>query len=139
MNEQRYNVHELPVLVIDDMRSARAVLSDMLKDLGFRRTLEAKDGAEALEMLKVTRVQLILCDFLMEGMSGVEFLEELKRSCPDQIPPVIFVSALGDVSSVEAAMELGATDYLVKPVSFGKFRRKIEHTLGVRTAVEAVC
>jgi CheY-like chemotaxis protein len=139
MNEQRYNPHDLPVLVIDDMRSARAVLSDMLKDLGFKHTLEARDGLEALEMLKVTRVQLILCDFLMEGMSGVEFLEQLKRSGISEIPPVIFVSALGDVSSVEAAMELGATDYLVKPVSFGKFRRKIEHSLGIRTSVEALC
>ncbi|MFN4897175.1 MAG: PleD family two-component system response regulator [Pseudomonadota bacterium] len=134
MNEHRNAMSDLSVLVIDDMRSARAVLGDMLRDLGFKHTLEANDGAQALEMLEKSPVQLILCDFLMEGMNGVEFLEELKKRCSGETPPVIFVSALGDVASVEAAMKLGATDYLVKPVSFGKFRRKIEHSLGLRVS-----
>ena len=139
MIEQSSPTSNLPVLIVDDMRSARAVLSDMLKDLSFKNTLEASDGVAALAILKEQPVQLILCDFLMAGMNGVEFLEELKKTCPDTIPPVIFVSALGDVSSVEAAMELGATDYLVKPVSFGKFRRKIESSLGIRQPAHAHC
>lgn len=139
MGEQHSDKNNLPVLVIDDMRSARAVLNDMLRDLGFNKTVEAQDGAEALAKLKETEVQLILCDFLMEGMNGVEFLEELKRTCPGKLPPVIFVSALGDVASVEAAMELGATGYLVKPVSFGKFRRKVELSLGLRSSAAMEC
>ena len=139
MDEQRSHLQDLPVLVIDDMRSARIVLSDMLKDLGFKQPLEARDGAEALEVLKDNQVQLILCDFLMEGMNGVQFLDQLKKSNIQEIPPVIFVSALGDVSSVEAAMGHGATDYLVKPVSFGKFRRKIEHSLGIRATGDVLC
>lgn len=107
-------------------------MNDMLRELGFENTLEARDGAEALAKLKETEVQLILCDFLMEGMNGVEFLEALKKSCSGVLPPVIFVSALGDVASVEVALGLGAADYLVKPVSFGKFRRKIENSLSAR-------
>jgi PleD family two-component response regulator len=90
-------------------------------------------------MLKKNPVQLILCDFLMEGMNGIEFLEQLKDSHDSEHPPVIFVSALGDVSSVESAMKLGATDYLVKPVSFRKFKRKIESTLCPRDAILASC
>ncbi len=132
MNEQHVERNKLPVLVIDDIRSARAVLNDMLKELGFESTVEARDGVEALATLKSTEVQLILCDFLMEGMNGVEFLEELKKTCTNNPPPVIFVSALGDVASVEVALKLGAADYLVKPVSFGKFRRKIENSLSSR-------
>ena len=123
---------ELPVLVIDDVKSARAIACDMLKDLGFNHCLEASDGFEALEILKHTQVQLILCDFIMEGMSGVEFLYHLQNQPSRCSAPVIFVSALGDVSSVEAAMQLGANDYLVKPVSFRKFRRKVEGILGIR-------
>jgi two-component system chemotaxis response regulator CheY len=133
--KERHCAHkDLPVLIIDDMRSARAILGDMLKDLGFKKTIEARDGAEALAKLKQNEVQLILCDFLMDGMNGVDFLKELKKSYLDKSPPVIFVSSLGDVASVETAMELGATDYLVKPVSFGKFRRKVENSLGMRPA-----
>jgi two-component system chemotaxis response regulator CheY len=54
------NTPQLPVLVIDDVKSARAVLCDMLNELGFRECLEAQDGFEALEILRRTPVQLIL-------------------------------------------------------------------------------
>jgi CheY-like chemotaxis protein len=139
MDEKIPGISDQPVLVIDDLKSARAVLSDMLKDLGFLRILEASDGDEALKMLQKNPVQLILCDFLMEGMNGIEFLEHLKNSSQNEHAPVIFVSALGDVSSVESAMKLGATDYLVKPVSFRKFKRKIESTLLPKSGTLASC
>ncbi len=134
MEEKLHGISDLPVLIVDDVRSARVLLGDMLRELGFSTFIEARDGSEALEKLKTTPVQLVLCDFLMEGMSGIDFLNELRGHSEIQHPPVIFVSAVGDVSSVEAAMELGATDYLVKPVSFRKFKRKIEHTLGLNGA-----
>jgi len=139
MDEKIPGISNEPVLVIDDLKSARAVLSDMLKDLGFPRILEASDGDEALKMLQKNPVQLILCDFLMEGMNGIEFLEHLKNLSANGHAPVIFVSALGDVSSVESAMKLGATDYLVKPVSFRKFKRKIESTLLPKSGSLASC
>jgi CheY-like chemotaxis protein len=134
MKERSCARKDLPVLIIDDMRAARTVLGDMLKGLGLNKTLEASDGKEALATLKTNEVQLILCDFMMDGMNGVEFLRELKKSYPDGAPPVIFVSSLGDVASVETALKLGASDYLVKPVSFGKFRRKVENSLGPRSS-----
>lgn len=120
---------ETSVLVIDDVSSTRALLIDMLRDLGFTRCVEATDGAQALEVLKTQRVDLILCDYLMEGMSGIEFLTSLKKG-EETAPPVLLVSALGDVSSVETAIKVGACDYLVKPVSFRKLRRKVESALG---------
>lgn len=116
------------VLVIDDVASTRALLMDMLTELGISRCFEAADGSEALEVLKSCEVNLILCDYLMEGMSGIDFLNSLK-AVSDKTPPVLLVSALGDVSSVETAIGLGACDYLVKPVSFRKLRRKVESAL----------
>lgn len=121
---------ETSVLVIDDVSSTRALLIDMLRDLGFSRCMEATDGAKALEVLETQQVDLILCDYLMEGMSGIEFLTTLKNR-EKTAPPVLLVSALGDVSSVETAIDVGACDYLVKPVSFRKLRRKVESALGV--------
>lgn len=116
----------LPVLVIDDVQSARAILCDMLRELGFTNLIEAKDGQEALRILAEREVQMIFCDNVMEGMSGIDFLTHLRnhRSCSEV--PVIFVSAVGDVSIVEEAIDLGAVDYVVKPVSFRKLRRKID-------------
>jgi CheY-like chemotaxis protein len=134
MEENLFTVEEKPVLVVDDLSSARMVLSDMLKDLGFRTCLEAKNGQEALKILSDNEVQLVFCDFLMAGMNGMDFLRELKSIAPEKIPPIIFVSSIGDVESVEQALKLGARDYLVKPLSFGKLRRKVAGILGTVSA-----
>jgi two-component system chemotaxis response regulator CheY len=130
--------HNLPILIIDDVDSARAVLRDMLTELGFTRFLEARDGTEALAILKESQVQLIFCDNLMEGMSGLEFITNLRGLEDFSDVPVIFVSAVGEVSTVEDAMENGAADYLVKPISFRKLRRKVEEALRPETAHQPV-
>ena len=122
------SISNTSVLVIDDVASTRALLIDMLKELGFAQCFQAADGAQALQVLQAHTVDLVLCDYLMEGMSGIEFLTSLKSST-EKTPPVLLVSALGDVSSVETAIEVGAFDYLVKPVSFRKLRRKVESAL----------
>ena len=116
----------LPVLVIDDVQSARAILCDMLRELGFTRLLEAKDGQEGLQILAKQEVQMIFCDNVMEGMSGIDFLTNLRNHRTGSDVPVIVVSAVGDVSTVEEAIDLGAVDYVVKPISFRKLRRKID-------------
>lgn len=123
---EAHHDEKLPVLIIDDVQSARTLLCDMLKELGFTSFVEAKDGQEGLEILKKQPVQMIFCDNLMDGMSGIDFLTCLRthRSCADV--PVIFVSAVGDVSTVEEAIDLGAVDYVVKPISFRKLRRKVD-------------
>jgi CheY-like chemotaxis protein len=136
MEERIEGLSELPVLVIDDVSPARAVLCDMLYELGFQTCIEARDAAEALDVLRTTRVQLILSDVVMDGMTGIELLTYMKRKRMPDLPPIIFVSALGDVSSVESAMGLGASDYVVKPVSFRKLRRKIENALGMSKSPE---
>jgi two-component system chemotaxis response regulator CheY len=125
--------NELPVLIIDDIDSARAVLRDMLSELGFTNFLEARDGREALRILKDSMVQLIFCDNVMEGMSGLEFITALRGLADFTTVPVIFVSAVGEVSTVEEAIENGAADYLVKPISFRKLRRKVEDALRPQT------
>ncbi len=117
------------VLVIDDADATRVVLCDMLKELGFTACVEARDGREALSKLGNAGVQLILCDNIMEGMTGLEFLRELRATPQHATTPVIFVSAVGAVSTVEEAISQGASDYLVKPVSFRKLRRKVEEVL----------
>jgi len=119
----------LPILIVDDVYSARTVLKDMLHELGFSSVVEARSGREALDILSCQNVRMILCDHVMEEMTGLEFLQKLKQLGANAQAPVIFVSAIGEVSTVEEAIELGAADYLVKPISFRKLRRKIEDVL----------
>lgn len=120
---------DLPILIIDDVESARFLLKDMLRELGFSEFLEAQDGTEALAILRANPVQLIFCDYVMEGMSGMEFLHAAQELEGFTMVPIIFVSAVGTVSTVEAAIDRGAADYLVKPLSFRKLRRKVEEVL----------
>jgi len=118
------------VLVIDDVDATRSVLCDMLRELGFASSVEARNGREALEKLRGSQVELILCDNVMDEMDGVAFLRALRSDAHHKQTPVIFVSAVGEVPRVEEAIALGATDYLVKPVSFRKLRRTIDVALG---------
>ena len=101
----------------------------MLKEMGFKRCLQAGNGKEALEVMERVPVQLVFCDFMMEGMNGLDFLKALQSRNSEDLPPIIFVSSIGDVQTVENALTLGASDYLVKPVNFRKLRLKIERAL----------
>jgi len=137
MTTQQAN--DLPVLIIDDVDAARFVLRDMLRDLGFSKFLEARDGRAALDLLQNNPVQLIFCDYVMEGMSGLDFLNCVREVESATDTPIIFVSAVGTVSTVETVIEKGAADYLVKPISFRKLRRKVEDVLRRHDAANTAC
>ena len=116
---------EPQVLVVDDVPATRAMLRDMLLEMGCKDILEAGDGKEALDILKNHRAQLIVCDNAMRGMSGLDLLYQL-RNHPYLVDiPFIIVSSSDDREMIDAAFELGADDYLVKPISFQLFKRKI--------------
>lgn len=129
MNNTSIVPFDSSVLIIDDLVSARLLLADMLKELGFTRCFQARDGREGLEVMQRTSVKLVFCDFIMDGMNGLEFLKALRAENLHTIPPIIFVSSAGDLQSVESALTWGATDYLVKPVNFRKLQAKIERAL----------
>ncbi len=117
-------------LVIDDVRAARAVLLDMLSELGLQNCLQAASGREALGILEQESVDLIFCDFMMFEMDGPQFLVELTKIKPAQSPQVIFVSSLSDEQSMREVSALGVNHYIVKPVDFKELRTVVGSTLG---------
>lgn len=122
------------VMVIDDVPETRMLLRDMLEEMGFLSVIEASNGRDALEKLKSKPAHLILCDHVMEEMSGLDLLSQL-RNHPYLVDiPFIVVSAVGDVLVIETALDLGADDYLMKPVSFQLLRRKVSDVLRRRCA-----
>ena len=122
------------VMVIDDVPETRMLLRDMLEEMGFLSVIEASNGRDALEKLKSNPAHLILCDHVMEEMSGLDLLSQL-RNHPYLVDiPFIVVSAVGDVPVIETALDLGADDYLMKPVSFQLLRRKVSDVFRRRCA-----
>lgn len=119
----------LQVMVVDDIPSTRAIIKDMLEELGFLHIVEAGGGQEALDTLRKEGVHLIVCDHSMKDMTGVELLTELQRDPQLSQIPLIIASATSDTTVMKSALEAGAADFIVKPVSFQLLRRKVVDVL----------
>ncbi len=108
----------LNILVIDDEPFIRNLIARLLRDLGVRKVVEAKDGAEGLNKVSL-HIDLIICDLEMPNMDGFEFVRQLRTldSIPKPTVPVLILTGHGDENSVRGAIDLGINGYLVKPVS----------------------
>ncbi|MCB9419367.1 MAG: response regulator [Ardenticatenaceae bacterium] len=103
------------VLVVDDNKDVRELLAARLERRGYE-VKTAVNGRHALELLQETPVDLILLDIMMPEMNGYETLEKLQADPTWQHIPVVVLSALDDMNSVIKCIELGADDYLFKPI-----------------------
>jgi two-component system chemotaxis response regulator CheY len=118
------------VLVVDDLPSTRMLVVDMLREMGFTEIIEASNGVEALKKIVDNKPSLMVCDYVMNGMSGVDLLRVI-RTMPELASlPVIMLSSNREVPFVDSALAAGATDYLVKPVSFNMLKRRILEIFG---------
>ena len=103
------------ILVVDDSPTNLQVLVRMLDGSG-HRILAARDGVSALEIARRGRPDLVLLDIMMPGMDGFEVCRSLKADESTRDAVVIFLSARGDVSDKVSGLELGAADYITKPI-----------------------
>ncbi len=117
---------EAKILIVDDDRSNRQVLTDLLRP--YAQISLAKNGIQALELIKTNRPSLILLDIMMPEMNGLDFLKHLQHQQYEFYIPVIVISAKNEVEDEEASFELGACDYITKPFqpSIVKARVKIQ-------------
>ena len=104
------------ILVIDDNDDIRGLLSLVLQKEGYE-VLEAAGGSEALIKINESKPDLILLDVMMPGLSGLEVLATIRESREKKISevPVIMITAKSTTDDIDAAIELGANSYIVKP------------------------
>ena len=114
------------ILIVDDDRTFRLVTSDVLRDEGYR-VVPVQDIDEARKRLAEEPFDLILCDLVMEGGSGLQLLEYSKSQQIEA--PFIMITGFASVDSAVEAMKLGAEDYITKPCSHDALLLKIERTL----------
>lgn len=125
------------VLCIDDEEEILAELVYELSKSGFN-ALGAANGEEALKLLKTNRPDVILCDIIMPGLSGMELLTRIRQEYPSlSSTPFIFLTALIDRTHVLEGLKLGADDYLTKPVDFEVLGMKISRNLELVKRVRA--
>ena len=101
-------------LVVDDSRVIRKVASRILEDLGFE-IAEAEDGQKALDECGNVMPDVIILDWNMPVMNGLEFLLELRRSPGGDKPKVVFCTTENDMDHITKAIEAGANEYIMKP------------------------
>jgi DNA-binding NtrC family response regulator len=120
----------LSILVVEDGQSQREVMRDFLREKG-HDVSEAEQGEEALDLLGRNYVDLLLIDYKMPGMDGMELLERVKRVNPEI--DVIMMTAYGTVETAVQAMKAGAADYITKPIELDELLILIDRISERRT------
>jgi len=109
----------IKILIVEDEKNQRELLSSSLKD--DYDTITAASGKEAFEIFEDDRtIGIIISDFKMDDMDGIELLKRVKRHAPDVI--FILITAYASVSSAVTALKLGAYDYITKPIVIEKLK-----------------
>jgi DNA-binding NtrC family response regulator len=114
------------VLIVDDEKNIRLTLSETIKSMKLAAET-AVNGEEALSKIKQQSVHLVLLDYKLPGMDGLEVLQRVRATHPDL--PVVFITAHGTVESAVEAMKLGAVDFLQKPFAPQEIREVVSAAL----------
>jgi two-component system chemotaxis response regulator CheY len=120
------------VLIVDDMKMVRARLKLILQDLNAGKVQEAQDGKAALEVLKAGGVDLVLSDWNMPNMTGIELLQAIRALKGAENVPVIFITSESQKTAIVQSLMAGVTDYVVKPFSDDQVKQKILSALKIK-------
>jgi PAS domain S-box-containing protein len=128
--------HERPlVLVVDDDETIRVMLPEALDAAGFESHV-AKDGLESLSAFKELRPDLVLMDVLMPRMNGFTACSSI-RECPGgEYVPILMMTGLEDIDSIHRAYEVGATDFITKPVNVALLGHRMRYMLRTKQTVD---
>lgn len=118
------------VLVIDDFQTMRRIVVNLLRQLGFTNVTEAEDGQAAWEKLQVDNIDLIVSDWNMPNMNGLELLKKVRSSDKYKATPFIMVTAEGKRENVIAAVQSGVSNYIVKPFNAATLKEKLTKVIG---------
>ena len=120
----------IEVLVVDDFATMRRILKNILRQIGFTNISEADDGKSALNMLKKQKFDLVLCDWNMPEMSGLELLKKVKADDGLKDIPFVMVTAEAQKDNIIQAVQAGVSNYVVKPFTAETINEKLEKVFG---------
>ena len=119
---------EMKILVVDDFSTMRRIIKNLLRDLGFNNTSEADDGLTALPMLKSGNFDLLVTDWNMPGMQGIDLLKAVRADEDENLKsiPVLMVTAEQKKEQIVEAAQAGVNGYIVKPFTALILKEKLE-------------
>lgn len=120
----------MKVLIVDDQQSMRRVLRDLLNDFDFENIEEASDGATALEMLRSERFGLVISDWDMAPMTGIDLLREVRKDPELRELPFVMVTGESKTENKMMAKQAGVSQYIVKPVTAATLKPRLSRVIG---------
>ncbi|MGG5812151.1 chemotaxis response regulator CheY [Falsiroseomonas sp. CW058] len=120
----------LKVLVVDDYKTMTRIIRNLLKQIDINDSDEAADGHEALAKLRAGHFHLVISDWNMQPMTGLDLLKEVRSDARLKDMPFIMVTAESKTENVVAAKQAGVSNYIVKPFNAETLREKITKVLG---------
>jgi two-component system, chemotaxis family, chemotaxis protein CheY len=118
----------LNILLVEDNQHMRSIVTAILKGSGIRSVRDARDGAEALELLSTFPADIALVDFNMSPIDGVEFTRMLRNASDSKFPylPVVMITGHSERTRVYEARDAGVNEFVVKPLTARALLSRIE-------------
>ncbi|MBL8688645.1 MAG: response regulator [Rhodospirillaceae bacterium] len=131
MTSQQIPYEKFVILVVEDEAHTRAVIKSLLRQIGVRSIVEAAEGKSGLDEVMRSRPHLVFCDVHMAPVDGFAFLKLLRQSKVESMrrTPVVFLTADSQRDTVMFAKEHQVSGYLVKPVSLGSLKTRLDAVL----------
>ncbi len=120
----------MPILIVDDYNTMRRIVKNLLKQLGFDNTDEAADGTEALTKLRAKPFSLVISDWNMQPMTGLDLLKQVRADAQLKNLPFIMVTAESKPENVMVAKQAGVSNYIVKPFNAETLKTKLTSVIG---------
>ncbi len=117
------------ILIVDDYKTMLRIIRNLLKQLDFDNVEEASDGSEALAKLRAGNFGLVISDWNMAPMTGLDLLKEVRADARLKELPFIMITAESKTENVVAAKQAGVSNYIVKPFNAETLREKIEKVM----------
>ena len=121
---------KIPILIVDDYKTMLRIIRNLLRQLDFQNVAEASDGASALQLLENQPFSLIISDWNMEPMTGLQLLREVRKSPRTKHISFIMITAESKTENVIAAKQAGVSNYIVKPFNAETLKAKLASVLG---------
>ena len=120
----------MPILIIDDYKTMLKIVRGLLNQLGFTNIEEATDGTMAWNMMQEKQYKLLLCDWNMEPMNGLDLLKKIRADEKFKTMPFIMVTAETKAENIMIAKQAGVNNYIVKPFNLATLKTKMQAVIG---------
>ncbi len=120
----------MQVLIVDDYKTMLRIIRNLMKQLGFGNVDEATDGSAALQKLRDKKYGLIISDWNMEPMTGLQLLQGVRADGELKAMPFVMITAESKTENVIAAKQAGVNNYIVKPFNAATLKSKLQAVLG---------